>query len=166
MILLCEHPVSTGCERAQSILRSSLRRPGAPALYSCAIRWCMRWRTWRAAAALQGLYAAILVAISGYCFVLAHTAAASGNSKHAAGLYVGGWTTALLGIIYIVGAFELWRYRKWAWWFCLGTNIFPALLILGDIVSGDDDPDNWTAIVFFLIPTALLLLTRVRAKSE
>src|SRR3954451_25291270 len=31
MILLCEHPVSTGCENAQSILRSSLRRPGAPA---------------------------------------------------------------------------------------------------------------------------------------
>src|ERR1700733_1772447 len=29
MILLCEHPVSTGCESAQSILRSSLRRPGA-----------------------------------------------------------------------------------------------------------------------------------------
>src|SRR6266851_1637376 len=31
MILLCEHPVATGCESAQSILRSSLRRPGAPA---------------------------------------------------------------------------------------------------------------------------------------
>src|ERR1700730_15805383 len=31
MILPCEHPVTTGCESAQSILRSSLRRPGAPA---------------------------------------------------------------------------------------------------------------------------------------
>src|SRR5579885_3473859 len=31
MILLCEHPGSTGCESAQSSLRSSLRRPGAPA---------------------------------------------------------------------------------------------------------------------------------------
>src|SRR6266700_4677567 len=31
MILLCEHPVFTGCESAQSALRSSLRRPGAPA---------------------------------------------------------------------------------------------------------------------------------------
>src|SRR5882757_1729047 len=31
MILLCEHPVPSGCESAQSISRSSLRRPGAPA---------------------------------------------------------------------------------------------------------------------------------------
>ena len=31
MILLCEHPASAGCESAQSIPRSSLRRPGAPA---------------------------------------------------------------------------------------------------------------------------------------
>src|SRR5215469_5079797 len=31
MILLCEHPASAGCESAQSIQRSSLRRPGAPA---------------------------------------------------------------------------------------------------------------------------------------
>src|SRR5262252_5686268 len=31
MILLCEHPVFTGCESAQSTQRSSLRRPGAPA---------------------------------------------------------------------------------------------------------------------------------------
>src|SRR6266568_7997913 len=31
MILLCEHPVARGCESAQSRLRSSLRRPGAPA---------------------------------------------------------------------------------------------------------------------------------------
>src|SRR5579864_8492195 len=31
MILLCEHPGSPGCESAQSVLRSSLRRPGAPA---------------------------------------------------------------------------------------------------------------------------------------
>ena len=126
----------------------------------------MRWWTWRAAAALQGLYAGILVAISIYCFVLAHAAAGSGNKKHAAGLYVGGWTTALLGVIYTVGAFKLWQHRKWAWWLCVVTNIVAALLILWNIVSGDDDPDNWSAIVFFLIPTVLLLLTRVRAKSE
>src|SRR5215467_3656063 len=31
MILLCEHPAAAGCESAQSILRSSSRRPGAPA---------------------------------------------------------------------------------------------------------------------------------------
>src|SRR5437764_5321712 len=31
MILLCEHPVARGCESAQSRLRSSSRRPGAPA---------------------------------------------------------------------------------------------------------------------------------------
>src|SRR5437763_15480935 len=31
MILLCEHPVFTGCESAQSTHRSGLRRPGAPA---------------------------------------------------------------------------------------------------------------------------------------
>lgn len=46
------------------------------------------------------------------------------------------------------------------------TNVFPALLILWDLVSGEDDPDNWIAIVFFLIPIALLLLARVRAKDE
>src|SRR5262249_7710628 len=34
MILLGEHPASAGCENAQSIQRSSLRRPGAPAGYS------------------------------------------------------------------------------------------------------------------------------------
>src|SRR5438093_9874953 len=34
MILLCEHPVARGCESAQSRLRSSSRRPGAPAGYS------------------------------------------------------------------------------------------------------------------------------------
>ena len=70
------------------------------------------------------------------------------------------------GIVYIVGAFGLWRERKWAWWLCVVTNIFPALLILASIVSGDDDPDNWSAIVFFLIPAALLLLTRVRTKGK
>src|SRR5438093_11648981 len=31
MILLCEHPACAGCESAQSRLRSSSRRPGAPA---------------------------------------------------------------------------------------------------------------------------------------
>src|ERR1700681_725268 len=31
MILLCEHPVATGCESAQSTSRSSFHRPGAPA---------------------------------------------------------------------------------------------------------------------------------------
>src|SRR5438552_4935942 len=34
MILLCVHPVARGCESAQSRLRSSSRRPGAPAGYS------------------------------------------------------------------------------------------------------------------------------------
>src|SRR5262249_60732702 len=34
MILLGEHPACAGCENAQSIQRSSLRRPGAPAGYS------------------------------------------------------------------------------------------------------------------------------------
>ena len=48
----------------------------------------------------------------------------------------------------------------------MGTNVFAALVIVWNIVSGDDDPDNWSAIVFFLIPTALLLLARVQAKGE
>ncbi len=127
---------------------------------------CMRWWTLRAAAVMQALCAAILLAISTYCFVLAHTAAGSGLKKHAAGLYVGGWATALFAIIYIVGAFGVWQYRKWAWWLCLVTNVFLVLLIVWNILSGDDDPDNWSAIVFFAIPTTALLLARVRVKGE
>jgi uncharacterized membrane protein (DUF2068 family) len=126
----------------------------------------MRWWTLRAAGALHGLYAAILLAISTYCFVLAHAAArGSGNPKHAAGLYAGGWATALLGITYLVGTFGLWKSRNWAWWLCVVANIVPAILIICDIAIGDDDPDNFSAIVFFAIPTALLLLARVRRKA-
>ena len=122
--------------------------------------------TWKAAGVLQGLYAAILVAISTYCFVLAHMAATSGDKKHAAGLNTGGWVTALLGITYIVGTFGLWQSRKWAWWLCIVASVVPAVLIIFTIVSGDDDPDDWSAIVFFAIPTVSLLLARVRPRAS
>ncbi len=145
------------------------RVPSVPEFFPiliCAVRWGMRWWTLKAAGALQGFYAAILVAFSTYCFVLAHTAARSGNKKHAAGLYTGGWTIALLGITYIVGTFGLWQHRKWAWWLCVMASVVPAVLILLSIVSGDDDPDDWGAIVFFAIPTVSLLLARVRPTAS
>lgn len=119
----------------------------------------------RVCAAIHSLYALLITGMAAYTLSLAWAAGRAASVNVRAGAhdyYVGSEILGCAAVCYIVCAVGLWRPARWAWWLSLVINVVGIAVIVSDVVSGDRDPDNWTAIAALLVPAASLFLPGAR----
>ncbi|MGI9103379.1 MAG: hypothetical protein ACR2IF_13150 [Terriglobales bacterium] len=119
------------------------------------------------AAAVQTAYTILIGGTAAFCFVSARLVQKSGDrgaAQDAKWMLIAGCVVGVMALVYAIGAYGMWRSRRWAWWVSVLANVFVVVFILWDMfVDRDRDPDNWVAIGIFTVPIVLLMFPGVRS---